>query len=115
MGGTVAGKRKPNKNERFVVRNVAGSSRSGTCKCGSWIAHWEKISGRKRPGRCAVDGCGGSVSDGAHVQSLDGRTDKKWWIAPTCTSCNRSRHKEGMGLAVSTILVLARKSGTCGR
>lgn len=102
----MARKRKPNKSERFVAKNVSGSSRSGQCK--PWIKHWEKFLKLKRPKKCSVLGCSKPLADGAHVISQDGRTDKCWWIAPMCVSCNRSKHKEEMELDVRVTLVLAR-------
>lgn len=48
------------------VKNINGTSQN-TCKCGSWLKHWEKFSGQTA-NCCGVIGCQRTDVVGAHVQ-----------------------------------------------
>jgi hypothetical protein len=92
------------------VKNLNGTS-NNACKCGTWIKHWEKFSGKSKPKYCCVDVCTGTELVGGHVQK-DSTTDQSWYIIPICSSCN---NKKGQNLTISdsTTLVSANKSNTC--
>lgn len=94
------------------VNNINGTSDT-TCKCGSWLNHWENFSGQKVPKHCVVTGCLEKTEVGAHVQK-DSSTDKGWYIVPFCTTHNG---QTGKSLDISDVykLVSANKSNTCGK
>ena len=95
----------------MLIRNINGTSRT-TCRCGSWLAHWEKFSGQARPAMCPAVGCRGTELEGAHVQKGGGSTDQKWYIYPLCREHNRYR---GELEVVDLPLVSANKAETCER
>lgn len=92
------------------VRNINGTS-DNTCKCDSWLAHWEKFSGKKAY-MCSAYGCTKTSLVGAHVQK-DGLLDRSWYIIPLCQAHN----KQAPELIVSdnTQLISANVSETCGK
>lgn len=94
------------------VNNVNGTS-DNTCKCGSWLAHWEKFSGQEIPTYCAEKACTAKPEVGAHVQK-DSAADKSWYIVPLCSSHNRETGKS-LNLVDSAVLVSANVSQTCGK
>jgi len=49
------------------IRNINGTSQT-TCKCGSWLKHWENFSGQVKPSYCPASGCLRTDLLGAHVQ-----------------------------------------------
>lgn len=100
-----------NMNTNFLVKNLRGTS-SFKCQCGSWIAHWRK-GARSQRGRCAVVGCQNSAEVGAHVQSVDRRTDERWWIAPFCRAHNIHTNDQFMFLDSRVTLVAADRKLTC--
>ena len=104
-----------NFHTHWVVRNVAGSSRfMRQCDCKSWIKHWRAATGSIRV-VCARLSCGDIAVDGAHVQIIDGRSRKDWYIVPFCANCNRTRHKDWMYLKRDVIMVPIGMAVTCGR
>lgn len=94
------------------VHNVNGTS-SNTCKCGSWLKHWEKFSRRSLPSYCPESSCYKKPTVGAHVQK-DSSTDKGWYIVPLCDDHNRQTGKS-LNLSDSISLVSANVSETCGK
>ncbi len=90
------------------VKNINGTSQNN-CKCGSWLKHWEKFSGRKAYS-CSAEGCYGIEIVGAHVQK-DSLYDSNWYIVPFCYSHNRSVNKVELKIGVE--LVSANKEETC--
>lgn len=90
------------------VKNLNGTS-DNTCKCGSWLAHWEKFSGKQR-GLCSKTTCSAKATVGAHVQK-DDSTDKAWYIVPLCDACNKGEKS----FSVDQPLVSANVSETCGK
>jgi len=93
------------------VKNINGTS-DNTCKCGSWLNHWEKFSGQKT-GLCPEISCKNSASIGAHVQKADS-PDEKWYIIPLCPSHNALRNQT-ISIMDSTTLVSANTSETCNK
>lgn len=93
------------------VKNVNGTSDTN-CKCGTWLKHWEKFSGKSAV-LCSASNCFGFAEIGAHVQKAEGN-DNSWYIVPFCKLHNNQRSGE-VSLKAGTILVPANKSITCGR
>ena len=83
------------------VKNLHGTAERACTSCGTWLKHWEKLSGEK------ASYCGSCYAMqnlvGAHVRLVNG--DGTNYITPLCGACN---HKEGE-FSVSTRLVSARK------
>jgi hypothetical protein len=53
------------------------------CKCGNWLAHWERFAGRAAF-FCAERSCCVSFGlVGVHVQ-IAGTSDGPWYIVPLC-------------------------------
>jgi hypothetical protein len=97
------------------ITNVGNTLRIAvTCKCGSWIEHWEKFSEMTRPDYCIVFPlCLKKDIVGAHVQKANS-DDKDWYIVPLCKK--HSRYKASKILEISDIfpLVKANRGETCG-
>jgi hypothetical protein len=92
------------------VKNINGTSQNA-CPCGSWIAHWEKFSGRKAE-YCSVSTCLNKAEDGAHVQRANS-SDEKWYIIPLCKAHNHTADE--LAILDSTLLVHANVRETCGK
>lgn len=91
-----------------IVKNINGTS-DNSCKCTSWIKHWEKFSGQSAL-FCSAYGCmtrSGLV--GAHVQK--NTTDMKWYIIPLCSAHNQTEGE--LSISDSTTFVSANKKETC--
>lgn len=92
-----------------IVKNIYGTS-NNTCKCDSWLSHWEKFSG-KIAGMCSKTNC---LSDenlvGAHVKLVNSQDDS-WYIAPLCGRHNQMYEAIDIGRVT---LVSANVSETCG-
>jgi len=91
------------------VKNL-GNTSDHTCKCDSWLQHWENFS-KHKSSECAVDGCNAKAEVGGHVQKID-ENDAKWYIVPLCKPCNGRRGEE-LDVEDSTHLVSANVSETC--
>ncbi len=92
------------------VKNIKGTS-DNTCKCDSWLAHWEKYSGVE-PGNCVEKDCKSKATVGAHVRK-DSDTDSSWYIIPLCDTHNKKADE--MELRGTPTLVSANVSETCGK
>ncbi|KAA6464890.1 hypothetical protein DYQ86_02735 [Acidobacteria bacterium AB60] len=92
------------------VTNINGTA-TGDCGCGSWLNHWENLSGRPVPQTCAVITCYYRPSAGAHVQKEDG-SDSSWFIVPLCEDHNESNSTLDVG---STPLVPAEATEACAK
>jgi hypothetical protein len=90
------------------VKNLNGTTQR-TCKCGSWLKHWENFGGCFAT-ICSVDGCNNDAEVGGHVQKVG--SDNKWYIIPLCKSCNNKRGEE-LEIDDNTELVSANVSETC--
>ena len=73
------------------VKTLDGSSLN-LCDGGTWLAHWEKLSGQKA-NRCFAQGCINTPSIGVQVQK-NSQTDKGWYLIPLCGECNKKRGQE---------------------
>lgn len=91
------------------VKNINGTS-GNSCKCQSWLKHWEKYSGETAD-YCAEISCIETAIDGAHVQKTSGGRD--WYIIPLCRSHNKVQQELEIG--DSTTLVSANVAMTCGK
>ena len=91
------------------IRNINGTSQN-TCKCGSWLKHWEKFSGQKAT-YCPASTCTKKDLVGAHVQKGGGSKDQNWYIYPLCGIHNK--HKGELEVSDSYKLVSANKKETC--
>jgi hypothetical protein len=91
------------------VTNINGTS-DNTCKCGSWLKHWEKYSGISVT-YCSETSCLSKDIVGAHVQKADS-DDKNWYIVPLCKTHNASDKDLDIG---STKLISANTSETCAK
>ncbi len=74
------------------VKNINGITEN-TCKCESWLKHWEKFGGGKA-GYCAEKSCMRSAEVGAHVQKGGESTDSSWYIVPLCKDHNGKKGEE---------------------
>lgn len=90
------------------VTNINGTS-ANTCKCGSWLAHWERFSGLSVPKYCPETSCLAKPEVGAHVQKV-GIND--WFIIPLCDTHNKA--KGPINVSDFVQFVSANVSQTCG-
>lgn len=93
----------------MTVKNINGTSKN-KCKCGSWLSHWHKYSGRVAT-ICKAEGCSNFSTAGAHVQKYNS-LDKSWYIIPFCHAHNRSTNP--VKLNNGAFLVPANRALTCG-
>src|SRR5580658_8786447 len=91
------------------VKNV-NARRQNSCKCGSWLDHWVKMSGRPLPEYCSEPRCMGKPELGAHVQK-DSPTDTNWYIIPVCVK--HSIRAESLEVVDTAAFVSAHVSDTC--
>lgn len=92
------------------VRNLNGTT-PYRCRCGSWLNHWKRFSGRQQANICRAKGCSNYATVGAHVQKY-GYYDFSWYIVPFCYTHNMA--SSSIELINGTTLVSANKSLTCG-
>ena len=106
-------------------RNTSKTSHSCP-NCGSWIKHWNILSGKTIPvkGDCAVSGCDGRTRNGdlaeivgCHVmiKKTGNEEDRNVYIAPLCESCNQRADVDEMTLKREVVLVRANVAETCSR
>lgn len=91
------------------IKNINGTTQN-TCKCTSWLRHWEIFSKRKA-NYCSEKSCIEKKLVGAHVQKADS-SDMRWYIVPLCQTHNKSEGTLDIG---TTDLVSANVSETCGK
>ena len=91
------------------VKNINGTS-DHTCRCGSWLQHWENFSSEPY-GACAEVQCGKLASVGAHVQKAENH-DSSWYIIPLCVKHN-AIHGGEIEIVEYIPLVSANKEKTC--
>ena len=73
------------------VKTLTGSSPNQS-NTGTWLAHWERVSGQKAY-MCFAQGCINTPSTGVHVQK-NSPTDKGWYVIPLCGECNQRRGQD---------------------
>lgn len=86
------------------VKNLNGTSGNTCTKCGTWLAHWEKNSGKDAK-TCCCKGCSNAAIVGAHVQK--DTDDMHWYIIPLCKECNKKSSADTFELNKDSILVSA--------
>ncbi|HXD92062.1 MAG TPA: hypothetical protein VNX01_02555 [Bacteroidia bacterium] len=92
------------------VRNIPNTGKRN-CKCGSWIAHWEKFSNKKSD-MCSVKDCTEKGSEGAHVRSL---YSDRHFIIPLCSTHNKVKDIDlDIYLSVYISMISANVAETCG-
>lgn len=93
------------------IININGTA-DRSCRCGNWLRHWEKLSGRKQL-LCPELNCDQRAMVGALVQK-EGDTDGRWYIIPLCWDHSA---KSGQELEVvdAARLVPAEAGEACGR
>ena len=91
------------------VTNINGTE-TEPCKCGSWLQHWERVSG-VQCGACAEIKCGKLASEGALVQKSFSK-QKSWFVIPLCPKHN-SFHGGSIEIVEYIQLVSADKKQTC--
>lgn len=93
------------------VKNVKGTSER-SCKCGSWLEHWNKFNNGQVANICRVKGCSNRDIIGAHVKKIN-KNDNKEYIVPFCNMHNQQSYPKWIELVSSTNLVSANKQKTC--
>jgi len=83
-----------------IVKNAPGSSKfeDPSCKCSSWIKHWDANSSVKLNNFCRACGCNveSDKFEGGHVRKVIKKddnyiydpNDRNWYIVPLCKNCN---------------------------
>lgn len=89
------------------VKNIKGTS-DKTCKCGTWLKHWEKYS-KKTAAECSIIGCKHDADVGAHVIKCSS-TEDNHYIVPMCTGHNSI---EDDCFTVNAVLISANVKNTC--
>src|ERR1700689_5526113 len=92
------------------VKNIDKHAQS-TCKCGSWLKHWEKSSGH-RITYCPVDGCLNKDLVGTLFQKVEDN-DQSWFVGPLCQFHSRATGE--LIVAEAYTLVPADTSLTCAQ
>lgn len=92
------------------VKNLKGTS-DKSCKCATWLKHWENNSGKSLPYTCREIGCNETELVGAHVIKVDS-TDRNHYIVPVCQSHNMTDNEYNV---VDGYFVFANKSETCDK
>ncbi len=89
--------------------NVKGTGER-TCKCGSWLAHWQKYTNINITPKCSVYTCQKPAEVGAHVIRPYGSSH---FIVPLCQEHNKDPNQ--LNLGDGTQFVSANVSETCGK
>jgi hypothetical protein len=92
------------------VKNINGAG-NATCRCGSWLLHWARYSGRALPRCCSVRNCIERPVAGALVQ-IDHEGESGWYIVPLCIWHNATRNGT-IDLSDHVVLVSADVAETC--
>lgn len=101
-----------NLEENMRVKNINGTA-DNTCRCDSWLNHWEKFSGQSIPKICPETNCPEVPQIGAHVQK-DSNTDRNWYIVPLCQAHNNKKG-ESLYITDDVRLVSGNVSETCAK
>ena len=93
-----------------IIKNINGTE-DRACQCGSWLRHWQKLSGR-RAAICAEVNCDAAAIAGALVMKADG--GDKWFVIPLCKEHNALTGQE-LEVVDAATFVSADVGETCGR
>lgn len=91
-----------------TVKNLKGTA-DKSCKCKTWLKHWENNSGKSLPSTCREVTCMNKDLVGAHVIKVNS-SDKDHYIIPLCSSHNQT---DGEFNVMDGYFVSANKSKTC--
>jgi hypothetical protein len=69
-----------------MARNVSSAAEK-LCSCGSWMNHWAKVSGKKKPTVCMAASCYGTNPAGALVAFADAASE--YFVVPLCSKHSR--------------------------
>jgi len=89
------------------VKNLNGTG-DLTCRCDSWLAHWENFT-HKQALLCSAVGCIHPAEYGGHVIKQN-NPDNSHYIIPLCPKCN----KRADVFQTDAELVSANVQRTCG-
>jgi hypothetical protein len=101
--------------DKVRIKNVVGTGER-TCKCGSWLKHWEKLS-RKSAYLCSVEKCTEKATAGAHITRPNAKNEDYIthpYIVPMCSEHN-GKHGAEYNSKPNTTFVWANVSKTCGK
>ena len=104
-------------SEATIKNEVGTSAVSDECEnCGSWIAHWEALSGQDA-GKCSVKNCSNDGEVGAHITrpfatNEDYQTHP--YIVPMCREHN-GKHGQSFTSKKGVTFVWANMQETCGK
>ena len=90
-----------------LVKNLSGTGQL-TCRCGSWIKHWENFT-RQKAYLCSATDCRTPADRGGHVIKQNS-VDRQHYIVPLCVACNNRTDT----FNISATLVSANVQATCG-
>jgi hypothetical protein len=93
----------------LTIININGT-RQCSCKCGSWLQHWQNFSVLPLPLHCPGLLCRERAEIAAFVQLPDLK-DPNWYIVPLCKL--HSRSKLAVEISSFTPLVCADEDRTC--
>jgi hypothetical protein len=95
----------------MTIRNVPDTS-DQKCEggCISWLAHWERATGRSAA-NCLVSGCRNKADVGGHVREVG---QLKVYIIPMCKQHNASIEPMNIDDTQRSNMVDAGVLGTCG-
>lgn len=93
----------------ITVKNLHGTSQL-SCRCGSWLKHWENYTGRSAA-VCLAVGCHRQDLVGGHVKKVNSR-DEDHYIVPICVGHN---NEAGSYQVADNSLAPASVQKTCGR
>ena len=99
-----------------TLKNEIGTSARPNCTCGSWIGHWEKLSGLKAD-TCSVEGCNLDGTEGAHITRPNAKNEDYQthsFIVPMCKTHN-GKHGESLKSKAGITFVWANVNETCGK
>ena len=93
------------------VKNINGTT-DDTCRCGSWLNHWEKYGGILA-GVCVEKSCAKPAEVGAHVMKVES-IDQGHYIVPLCRDHNALSGQE-IEIRGSAKMVSANTKETCAK
>ena len=93
------------------VKNINGMG-SGACACGSWLAHWKRVSQEFIPIFCSEQKCPEKPTAGALVQK-DSPSDNSWYVIPLCKG-HAAKTGQSITINDNVTLVPAKATEACG-
>lgn len=93
------------------VSNTNGTAKR-SCKCGTWLDHWQNFNDGQTATQCSAIGCSNTDLVGAHVQKIT-LSDYNEYIVPFCNAHNMQTAPKWIEINSGTDGVLANKQKTC--